>query len=58
MIPVHIIITEDKRLKCVDWITRTGVSCKWEYHKLFNEWMYIEFVHEEDVVAFKLKFGV
>jgi hypothetical protein len=40
-----------------EWLEYTGISCKWDFHwHLGKEYMIIEFVENEDVVAFKLKF--
>ena len=50
---------EVERLKYYDWITKTGISCMWDYcnHRQVN-YMVLEVLDEEDAVALKLAFKI
>lgn len=47
--------TQNEALAYYDWITETGVSCAWDFDK---QHMLVDFVHEVDATAFKLRFGI
>jgi hypothetical protein len=50
--------SEEERIEYYSWITRTGISCSWNYYNFKNKQYMIIEIEDEDATAFKLKFGI
>ena len=52
-------INERNRIRYMDWIIDTGIRCAWNYFLIKHQnWMEIEFIEDQDAIAFRLKFNV